>query len=71
MRIKVTEQNVKSFIELWSNGENLTDELIFINGSIDTNECVNFAWNTFNIIIKIQSDSDNSNFYKLTFSEKL
>lgn len=69
MRIKVTESNIKDKIQEWSQGQNLTDELIFINGSLDGSEWVLKAWNTDNMIIKIEPD--NPNYSKFIYVEKL
>lgn len=69
MRIKVTETNIKDKIKEWSQGQNLTDELVFINGSLDGSEWVLKAWNTDNMIIKIEPD--NPNYLKFIYVEKL
>lgn len=69
MRIKVTETNIKDKIQEWSQGQNLTDELVFINGSLDGSEWVLKAWNTDNMIIKIEPD--NPNYSKFIYVEKL
>jgi hypothetical protein len=67
-RIKTTEENIKSLIVIWANGENLTDELIFINGSIQTTEWISQAWIS-NIIITVEPDING--FSKFIYKEKL
>jgi hypothetical protein len=69
MRIKVTESNIKQKIQEWSEDQNLTDELIFINGSLDASEMVLNSWNLYNIIIKIEPDIQN--YSKFIYVEKL
>lgn len=69
MRIKITENNIYDKMLEWSNGQNLTDELVFINGSIDASEWILKVWNTYNIIIKVEAD--NLNFSKFIYLEKL
>jgi len=69
VNVKVTETNIKDKIQEWSQGQNLTDELVFINGSLDGSEWVLKAWNTDNMIIKIEPD--NPNYLKFIYVEKL
>lgn len=69
MRIKITELNIKDKIQEWSIGQNLTDELVFINGSLDASEWVLKCWNSDNMIIRIEPDIQN--YSKFIYIEKL
>lgn len=68
-RIKVTPINIKSKLQIWAQGNNLTDELVFLpSEGIDENEVINLGWQNGVIII---SQADFGNCKKFTYKEKL
>jgi hypothetical protein len=70
-RVKVTGQNIKSKLQAWAQGNNLTDELVFSPkdpNPIDVSELINLAWAN-NVII--EELSDTGQFKKLVYKEKL
>jgi len=69
-RLKVTTANIKQKLTLWAQGQNLTDELVFIGNDIDQSEWQNQAWQLANMIIEFQSDTV-SGFKKIVYKEKL
>jgi hypothetical protein len=70
-RVKVTEQNIKNKINLWKNGTNLTDELVFLDSEIDQKEAIAQAWSN-NVIVEVVADTiGNGDFKKFVYKEKL
>lgn len=67
-RIKVTQQNIMSKLQIWAQGNNLTDELIFRDGEINQGEVIDLGWKN-GVIIEAQPD--RSIFKKFIYVEKL